>query len=87
MRYQDSQVVNLFGGTYVPEGYRGRIGSPTIKVRSGRWAIAAFCAVLFGFTAVETTITLKHQSGIAQGGYISHSLPASFRADAAARGR
>jgi hypothetical protein len=49
-----------------------------ISRKARRWVMAAFLALLFGFSAAATAITLKHppQSMQTEGG--KHSLPANF---------
>jgi hypothetical protein len=76
MRDQDHEIVNLFGGAYVPEGYRGRTSDP-VSTNPRRWALAAFCAVLF-FTTAATAITLRHNSARSQSAFVNHSLPGNF---------
>jgi hypothetical protein len=71
MRDQDHEILNLFGGAYVPEGYHGRTGEP-ISTHPRRWALAAFCAVLF-FTTAATAITLRHHSTVGQSA-VNYSL-------------
>ncbi len=73
----DQNVISLFGGEHIPEGYRGRITNRTIRARPSRWVIATFLAMLFGFSTAATAITFRLKSVAAQTDFHS-SLPANF---------
>lgn len=69
-------VITLFGGERIPEGYRGRTNR-LIRARPSRWIIATFFAVLFGFSTAATAITFRLKSGAAPTD-VHSSLPANF---------
>jgi hypothetical protein len=76
MGNDDQNVIRLFGGEPIPEGYRGRTHR-TIRARPSRWVIATFLAVLFGFSTAATAITFRLKSVAAQTD-VHRSLPANF---------
>jgi hypothetical protein len=49
-----------------------------ISRHTGRWVMAAVLAVLFGFSAAATAITLKHPPQSVQAESGRHTLPANF---------
>jgi len=73
----DQNVIGLFGGEHIHEGYRGRTNR-TIRARPSRWLIATFLAMLFGFSTAATAITFRLKSVVAQTDVLHSSLPANF---------
>ena len=49
-----------------------------ISRHTGRWVTAALLALLFGFSAAATAITLKHPPQSVQAERGKYSLPANF---------
>ena len=72
----DQNVIGLFGGEHINEGYRGRTNR-LIRARPSRWVIASFFAVLFGFSTAATAITVRLKAVAAQTD-VHSSLPANF---------
>jgi len=74
VRDHDQNVISLFGGEHIHEGYRGRTNQ---TIRPSRWVIVTFLAVLLGFSTAATAITLRLKSVAAQTD-VQSSLPANY---------
>lgn len=55
----EAQVIALFGGEYVPSGYRGRRSGSQINTRTSRRIAVAFGVLLIGCATAATAITAR----------------------------
>jgi hypothetical protein len=73
---EDRQVIALFGGEQVANGYRGRRSAAQFSKRRTRRAALFFGALLIGFATAATAITVKRHGAGADG--FSQGASANF---------
>jgi hypothetical protein len=70
------QVIALFGGEQVADGYRGRRSAARFSTRRTRRAALLFAVLLIGFATAATAITVKRHGAATDG--FSQGVSANF---------
>jgi hypothetical protein len=73
---QNEQVVTLFGGDYVTQGFRGRRSAPQLSPQASRRLAVVVGALLLGFATAATAVTVRRHQ-VATDGF-SQSTPANL---------